>query len=92
MAKGTSFEKKLVDDLERIKIYYNQITNLTAALDRKLGVETNQVALGLKSGVASNSQKLTYIVTRINDLKEDNQVTAKQFRQLLNGIIQRAEC
>jgi hypothetical protein len=61
-------------------------------LDRKLGVETNQVALGLKSGVASNSQKLTYIVTRINDLKEDNQVTAKQFRQLLNGIIQRAEC
>jgi hypothetical protein len=92
VAKGTSFEKKLVDDLERIKIYYNQITNLTAALDRKLGVETNQVALGLKSGVASNSQKLTYIVTRINDLKEDNQVTAKQFRQLLNGIIQRAEC
>lgn len=92
VTKGTSFEKKLVEDLEKIKTYYNQISALAAALDRKLGFQTNKVALRLESGVASNSHKLEYVVTRINELSEDNQTTSKEFKYLLKEMIRRADC
>jgi hypothetical protein len=65
---------------------------LADALDRKVGVETNEVAMGLKSGIAANGEKLTYVVARINGLAEDNEATGEEFRHLLNGLVRSAQC
>ncbi|KAH8802529.1 hypothetical protein F5884DRAFT_802263 [Xylogone sp. PMI_703] len=89
--KGTSFEKELVNDLENIKTYFNQISNLAAALDRKLGAQTYKVAQGLERGAASNSHKLEYIVTRINGFSENYQTTTQEFRGLLKEIIRKSD-